>query len=251
MILFRSMIYFVLLAVSILVYGLPIALLGWLLPHELVHRFAHSWGTANLFLLKTVCGLDYRIEGLENLPPPPLIVLSKHQSAWETIALRGLLHPKQAWVLKRELLWIPVFGWALMAARNIAIDRSAGRKAAKQIITLGQERLAEGFCIIIFPEGTRTAPGTHGKYGIGGGLLAEKAGVPVVPIAHNAGVFWPRRQLRKYPGTIQVVIGPPIETDGLSAAKITRAVEDWIEAQQERLPSTLEEARRSRMAAES
>ncbi len=236
------MVYFVLLALTIALFGLPLSLFGWLLPQRWVHGLAQHWGKVNLWLQNTVCGLSYRIEGLENLPPPPLIVMAKHQSAWETIALRGLLHPQQSWVLKRELLWIPVFGWALVAAKNIAIDRRAGRKAVKQIISQGLQRLADGSCVVIFPEGTRTAPGTRGKYGIGGGLLAEKANAPVIPIAHNAGVFWPRRQLRKFPGTIQVKIGAPIDTAGLNAAQITRAVENWIEEQQTRMPQTLQQA---------
>lgn len=241
MILIRSVVYFVLLAGTILIYGLPLALFGWVLPQDTVHRTGQRWGRTNLWLQKVVCGLEYEIEGLERLPPTPFIAMAKHQSAWETIALRDILPAKQSWVLKRELLWIPVFGWALMAAKNIAIDRRAGRKAAKQIIAQGRQRLAAGYCVIVFPEGTRTAPGTRRKYGIGGGLLAEQAQVPVVPIAHNAGVFWPRRQLRKYPGTIQVVIGPAIDPAGQSAAQITRAVEDWIERQQTRLPQSLQD----------
>ena len=160
----------------------------------------------------------------------------KHQSAWETIALRALLPPRQTWVLKRELLWIPIFGWALAMARPIAIDRKSGRAAARKLIAEGTDRLERGHCVILFPEGTRVAPGHRGKYHIGGALLAAASGYPVVPIAHNAGVFWARRSIRKYPGTIQVVIGPPIPTEGLSAAQITRRVEQWIEKTVAELP---------------
>lgn len=241
MILLRSSLYYVVLVFSVLVYGLLIALVGRISSQPFIDRMGLRWGRANLWLQRVICGLHYEIEGAEHLPRGPAIVMSKHQSAWETIALRDILPAKQSWVLKRELLWIPVFGWALMAAKNIAIDRRAGRKAAKQIIAQGRQRLAAGYCVIVFPEGTRTAPGTRRKYGIGGGLLAEQAQVPVVPIAHNAGVFWPRRQLRKYPGTIQVVIGPAIDPAGQSAAQITRAVEDWIERQQTRLPQSLQD----------
>jgi 1-acyl-sn-glycerol-3-phosphate acyltransferase len=143
-------------------------------------------------------------------------------------------------VLKKELLRVPFFGWALMAARSISIDRSAGRKAMKQVIEEGTRRLQNGDWVVIFPEGTRTAPGEKGRYGAGGALLAEKSGYPIVPIAHNAGVFWRRRDLRKYPGTIQVVIGPLIETQGLSGNEINRRVEQWIEDTVASLPQTPE-----------
>ena len=133
-------------------------------------------------------------------------------------------------------MWIPIFGWALAAAEPIAINRKAGRRAAHQIIKQGRRRLELGRTVVVFPEGTRVAPGTRKKYGIGGALLAEKTGYPVVPIAHNAGVFWRRRGLKKFPGIIQVVIGPLIETKGLSAIEINRRAEQWIEATVSTLP---------------
>ncbi|MCP4933912.1 MAG: 1-acyl-sn-glycerol-3-phosphate acyltransferase, partial [bacterium] len=153
-----------------------------------------------------------------------------HQSAWETISLRCILPTTQAWVLKRELMWIPVFGWALAVAQPIAINRKAGRKAVNQIIEIGRQRLRQGRSVVIFPEGTRVAPGERKRYGIGGAMLAKKSGYPIVPIAHNAGVFWPRRSLKKYPGTIQIVIGPEIKTDGRDAKEINKKVEAWIES---------------------
>jgi 1-acyl-sn-glycerol-3-phosphate acyltransferase len=240
----RSVVYFVLMAVSVVLFGLPMALLGWLMPMSWRHAFANAWGRTNLWLMKRVCGLTYKITGMEHIPAGGAVIMSKHQSTWETIALRGLLPKTQAWVLKRELMWIPVFGWAMAVVHPIAIDRSAGRKAIKQIIEQGKARLAEGRNVIVFPEGTRTAPGQRHRYGIGGGLLAEKAQVPVIPIAHNAGVFWARRGLRKYPGTIQVVVGPPMPTAGKRATQIMEEVEAWIEGIQETLPQSLEEARR-------
>ena len=190
---------------------------------------------------KVLCDLGYRLHGAENLPQGPCIVMSKHQSTWETIALRGLLRPQQSWVLKIELTRIPVFGWGLRFARSIAIDRSAGRRAVFMVTEQGIERLAEGRCVIIFPEGTRTAPGERRKYGLGGGVLAERSGFDVVPIAHNAGVFWRRRGVKKYPGTIQVVVGKPIPVNGRKAAEIMRDVEDWIETTQASLPMTRDE----------
>ncbi|OOZ37547.1 lysophospholipid acyltransferase family protein [Solemya velesiana gill symbiont] len=239
MILLRSIIYFIGLVLSIILIGLPIAILGWFMPFSWRSRLSNLWGKLNLFMLRVICGLKYEITGIENIPEKSAIVLSKHQSAWETIALRGLLPPEQAWVLKRELMWIPVFGWALAAVEPIAINRKAGRKAAKEIIEKGVDRLKKGRLVVIFPEGTRVAPGDYKRYGIGGAMLASKSGYPVIPIAHNAGVFWRRQGIKKYPGTIQVVIGEPIETEGLNTSKINEMVEDWIEGKVATLPSTL------------
>jgi len=236
MILLRSLIYFGAMVISVLVFGLLIALLGGLLPGGFSDRMATRWGRVNLWLQRAICGLHYEIAGMENIPAGPCIVMSKHQSTWETIALRGLLRPDQSWVLKQELMRIPVFGWALRFAKSIPIDRAAGRRAVLKVVESGRARLAEGRCVVIFPEGTRTAPGTRRKYGMGGGVLAERSGAPVIPIAHNAGVFWRRRGVKKYPGTIRVVIGPAIESNGRKASEIMRDVESWIEATQERLP---------------
>lgn len=245
MLLIRSLSYFVLMALTVVLFGLPLALLGLLMPMSWRHALGNGWGRANMFLLKWVCGLTYTLKGAEHIPKGGSLIMAKHQSTWETMALRGLLPRNQAWVLKRELMWIPVFGWAMAMVQPIAIDRKAGRKAIKQVIDQGKACLAAGRNVIIFPEGTRTAPGERRRYGVGGGLLAQKTGVPVVPIAHNAGVFWPRRGLIKHPGTIQVVIGKPIETQGKDAAQIMAEVEAWIEGVQETLPTTLEQARAS------
>ena len=232
----RSALYFVSMSLSTLLYGLAISTVGLLLPLAVRDRMAASWGHTNLWLMRNICGLKYHVTGQEHLPTEACIVMSKHQSAWETIAFKALLHPRQSWILKRELMWIPVFGWALAAIPNIPINRKAGRAALKQIIQKGTKLLKQGRIIIIFPEGTRTAPGEKRKYGIGGGMLAEKSGFPVVPIAHNAGVFWKRRGLKKHPGTIEVVVGPPLDSQGMKASEITRAVEQWIEEQMEKLP---------------
>lgn len=210
MILLRSLVYFVAMVVTVVVFGLLIALLGWMLPGEFSDRMATAWGRVNLALQRWICGLDYRIEGAEHLPDGPCIIMAKHQSTWETIALRGILRPQQSWVLKQELMRIPIFGWGLRFARSIPIDRSAGRKAVFKVVEEGKARLDEGRYVIIFPEGTRTAPGERKKYGMGGGVLAERTGANVIPLAHNAGVYWRRRGVKKYPGTIQVRIGPPI-----------------------------------------
>lgn len=239
MILARSLAYYLVLSISVGVLGLWIILISRFLSIEVVDRTATNWGRLNLWLQGKLCGLHYRIEGLDNLPDQACIVMSKHQSAWETIALRALLPPAQSWVLKKELLRLPVFGAGLRVARSIAIDRSAGRRAVLQVVNEGMQRLDEGRWVIIFPEGTRTAPGQRRKYGLGGAVLAERSGAPVLPIAHNAGVFWRRRGVRKLPGTVDVVIGQPIPSRGRKASAIMKDVEDWIEKQQERLPGSV------------
>lgn len=236
MILVRSLFYFILLVVSTALYGTALATIGWLLPYTGRSSIANHWSLINVKLQKIICGLDYKVTGIENIPSGSSIVLSKHQSTWETIALRCILPAQQTWVLKRELMWIPIFGWALAAAQPIAIDRKARRHAANQIIEQGTNYLNLGRTVVVFPEGTRVAPGTKKKYGVGGALLAEKSGFPVVPIAHNAGVFWRRRGLKKYPGTIQLVIGPIIDPTGLTAGEINKRAEQWIEGTLATLP---------------
>jgi 1-acyl-sn-glycerol-3-phosphate acyltransferase len=189
-----------------------------------------------LGLLKLTCGLGYRVDGLERLPAEPAIVLCKHQSAWETIALRAILPLPQTWVLKRELVRLPIFGWALAVYQPIAIDRAAGRRAMKQLLEQGKRSLRAGRWVIVFPEGTRVAPGERKAYGVGGALLAEKSGRPVVPIAHNAGVYWGRQSFLKRPGIIELRIGAPISVKDRRAAEISQDAERWIEATVAELP---------------
>ena len=244
MILLRSLLYFLAMVLSVLVSGLAIVIPGWFLPVSYTDRLARRWGRRNVWLQRVICGLDVNAVGLENLPQSgPCILMSKHQSAWETIALRGLLRADQSWVLKYELTRIPIFGWGLRLAKAIPIDRSAGRRAVLTLVEQGLDRLEQGRCVIIFPEGTRTAPGERRKYGLGGAVLAERSGVPVVPLAHNAGVFWRRRGVKKYPGTVQLVVGPAIQSAGKKAGAIMAEVEDWIETTQESFPSQLNDCK--------
>ncbi|MCU7842240.1 MAG: 1-acyl-sn-glycerol-3-phosphate acyltransferase [Candidatus Thiodiazotropha sp. (ex Monitilora ramsayi)] len=236
MILLRSSLFFLFLILNtILIAGVG-TLIGWVIPRKNIHILDNTWSRLNLWALSAICNLDYRITGLDNLPDESFILFAKHQSAWETIALISLIPGPKAWVLKRELLYVPFFGWVMWHFKPIAIDRKSGRKAVDQIIEQGRERLEDGINIIVFPEGTRVAPGSRKRYGIGGALLAEKTAHPVVPVAHNAGVFWRRRDIRKYPGTIDVAIGPEITTDGLSAAEINAQAEEWIESTVEKMP---------------
>lgn len=241
MILIRSAVYFVLLILSTIGFGLAMSTVGLLMPLSVRDWLSQSWGRTNLWLMRVICGLKYRIRGAENLPRNAAIIMSKHQSSWETISLKGLLRKEQSWILKRELMWVPIFGWALASVPTIAINRKAGRQALKQVIRQGTELLDGGRLVVVFPEGTRTAPGEKRKYGIGGAMLAEKSGYPVVPIAHNAGVFWKRRGLKKHPGTIDVVVGEPIETKGRKAGEINQLVESWVEARVAELPSRITE----------
>ncbi len=206
----------------------PLSLLTAVLPFPRRYRLISRWARWQMFLLKHICGLDYRVDGLEHLPAGAAVILAKHQSAWETIAFQQIF-PPQTWVLKRELMWIPLFGWALALLRPIAIDRGAGRVAIEQVIEQGRERLQSGIWVVVFPEGTRMAPGTRRRYGIGGAALAAESGYPVVPVAHNAGSFWPRRGFLKRPGMIRVVIGPVINPRGKTAEDIRRLAEEWIE----------------------
>jgi 1-acyl-sn-glycerol-3-phosphate acyltransferase len=178
--------------------------------------------------------LGVRVEGLEHIPKGNGLILAKHQSAWETIFLQTIF-PPQTWVLKRELLWLPIFGWGLALTRPIAIDRAAGKKALRQVINQGIDRLQRGLWVVIFPEGTRTAPGQHQRYAIGGAMLAEKSGYPVVPVCHNAGEFWPKQGFNKQPGTITLVIGEPFSPAGMRAGEINQRVEEWIESTYQRI----------------
>jgi len=193
-----------------------------------------GWARITMRWLALTCNLRYRVIGRQNIPDHPCIVLAKHQSAWETIALQEIF-PPQVWVLKRELLWIPVFGWALWALQSIAIDRSAGREALKQLVEQGKDRLARGLWVVIFPEGTRIAPGKRGKYHIGGAWLASHIGATVVPVAHNAGEFWRKNSLLKRPGLITVSIGPAIDATGMKADELNKKIEEWIESEIPRL----------------
>ena len=199
------------------------------------YRIISGWALIMLWLLRVVCGIRMKVRGADNIPKKPCLVLCKHQSAWETIALQKVF-PPQVWVIKRELLWLPFFGWGLAMTSPVAIKRSEGREAIKQLLRQGKERLALGFCVVIFPEGTRIPFGQRGKYKIGGALLGASSGVPVVPVAHNAGKLWGRQSFLKYPGVITMSIGPPIDPAGLKAEEINRRVEEWIETEVTRLP---------------
>jgi 1-acyl-sn-glycerol-3-phosphate acyltransferase len=224
-------------AAALVIVTLPYAVLSVLtFPLARMTRFRviSGWSKIMLSVAKHVCGLDYRVEGREDLPARPCVILSKHQSAWETLAFQTVF-PPQVHVLKKELLWIPFFGWGLAMMSPIAIDRSKGRAALRQLARLGKERILQGFWVVIFPEGTRVEPGTRRKYQPGGAWLAVQTGTPVIPVAHNAGLYWAKNAFLKHPGTITMRIGPMIPTEGRDAGEVIAEVERWIELQQAEL----------------
>lgn len=210
------------------------ALFAGLFGHRYAYVFAANWATVNLWLLRHLCHLDWQVEGTENIPAQNCVLYWKHQSVYEAL-VSARLFPPQTWVVKRELMWIPFFGWGLAMLKPIAINRKAGRTAVKQVLNQGRERLAEGLWIVIFPEGTRVAPGQTRRYGISGAALAKLAGRPVLPIAHNAGDFWPRRSWVKRPGTVQVVIGPLIDTADRGPEEVNRLAQAWVETTMARI----------------
>ncbi|MFA7292262.1 MAG: lysophospholipid acyltransferase family protein [Rhodocyclaceae bacterium] len=207
------------------------------LPLLLRFRIVWYYRRGFMWQVETILGITHEVRGRENLPTEPAVILSKHQSAWETVALQDLV-PEDTYcvfVLKKELLRLPFFGWGLAALQSISIDRAAGREALNQVVVQGADRLKRGFWIILFPEGTRVAPGETRRYKQGGAYLASKTGAKVVPVAHNAGECWPRNAFIKHPGRIVISIGPAIDTTGLSQDEINTRTEAWIEAEMRRI----------------
>jgi 1-acyl-sn-glycerol-3-phosphate acyltransferase len=196
---------------------------------------AVGWCRTTLTVARYLTGIRHRIEGLENLPDGPAVLLSKHQSAWETLAFPALMPRPLCYVFKRELLYVPFFGWALGMLKMVNINRKEGKNAFVSVIRQGKLRMSEGAWVIMFPEGTRIPVGKQGKYKTGGARFAIETGAPVVPIAHNAGHVWPRNSFIKYPGIVTVSIGKPIETTGLTPDEVNTRVETWIETEMRRI----------------
>jgi 1-acyl-sn-glycerol-3-phosphate acyltransferase len=211
-------------------YAIFFVLASLFLPWRSRFALATLWANVLMGALRVTCGLRYQVEGRENLPThEACIALVKHSSSWETVAQAAFL-PPQVWVLKRELMWIPFIGWGLRALRAIAINRGGGGAAVRQMIEQGRKHLQDGHWIVVFPEGTRMPPGQTRRYGVGGAAIAAETGAPIIPVAHNAAYFWPRRGLLKKPGTIRVVIGPPIVTRGRDPREINEEAQRFIEA---------------------
>jgi 1-acyl-sn-glycerol-3-phosphate acyltransferase len=230
----RSAIYLLFLIVTVIPYALACML--WApLPLHWRFRLTAGWPRLAIWGAKVIVGIRWRIKGKENLPDGPAILLSKHQSAWETLFLPAHMPRDVCFVYKKELHRVPFFGWGLALLRMIPIDRSKGRDAFEQIVRLGRERLSQGRWPVLFPEGTRIAPGKVGRYKLGGAMLAVRTGAGVIPIAHNAGECWPRNAFIKKPGLITLSIGPMIASEGLDADTLNGKVRDWIENEMRQL----------------
>jgi len=204
------------------------------MPYSFRFGIAKTWGESMLIAGRWLCGLWWEVEGQENIPDVPSVIMIKHTTVFEAYA-QLTIFPPQAWVLKRELLWLPAFGWGLAAMKPIAIDRGAGVRAVQQVVEQGKDCLANGIWVTIFPEGTRMPLGQTRRYGISGALLAQEAQVPVVPVAHNAGDFWPRRGLKKEPGRIRFCIGPPINPGNKTPRDLNLEVQAWVESKMQEI----------------
>jgi len=230
----RSALYMLFLIVTVIPYAF--ACLLWApLPLDWRYRLTVGWPRLAIWGARFIVGIRWQVHGIENLPETPVVVLSKHQSAWETLYFPAYLPRQVCFVYKRELHRVPFFGWGLALLRMIPINRSNGRDAVAQVVRVGGQRLREGRWPLLFPEGTRTAPGAKGRYRMGGALLAAATGVPVLPVAHNAGSLWRRKAFIKRAGTVTVSFGPLIRTEGLSAQAINARVQDWIEGEMRRI----------------
>jgi 1-acyl-sn-glycerol-3-phosphate acyltransferase len=228
-VLLRSLLFNAVLFLSVAIWSV-VVVVGRLWGYAVAYDLTVSWARWILAVCGKICGLHYTVEGLENLPRDNSVVLLKHSSAYETIA-QWVIFPRQTWVLKREVLWTPFLGWAVAGVKPIAINRQAGRQAVDQVIRQGRERLAEGLWVMIFPEGTRMPTGETRKYGVSGALLAIEAGKLLVPVAHNAGDYWPRRGWLKRPGTVIFRIGKPVDPAGREPRELNAEIQRWIEAE--------------------
>ena len=229
-----SIAYTVLFFLSMTVLATVVWMTAPLFGRSTGYRVARAWAQLIMGALNRLCGLSFTVEGSEHIPDQNGVAYLKHSSTLETIA-ELLIFPEQTWVLKRELMWTPFFGWALAVLNPIAIDRSAGGSAVEQVVNQGLKRLEDGLWVMIFPEGTRMPAGETRRYGVSGALLASRSGCPLVPVAHNAGDFWPRRGWLKKPGNVFFVIGPPIETAGRDPRDINDEAQTWIESTVARL----------------
>ncbi|HYS12341.1 MAG TPA: lysophospholipid acyltransferase family protein [Burkholderiaceae bacterium] len=230
----RSALYMITLVATVAPYAIGTILWSWL-PQRSRYLMATGWTRLAIWAARVICGIEYRVEGWENLPDGPAILLPKHQSAWETLWLPSVMPRRLSFVYKRELHWVPFFGWGLATLGMINIDRSKGQDAFEQVAQQGSEHLRDDWWIVIFPEGTRTPPGSTRRYKTGGARLAVRTNTPAVPIALNSGECWPRKAFIKKPGMITISIGKPIAPDGKSAEEMAALVESWIETEMRRL----------------
>jgi len=226
----RSFIFLIVMAVATVIWA-PISMLFAFLPYNQRYYITARWNVFIIWAAKVICGIRYQTRGFENFPDTPAILLAKHQSAWETIFLLMATPRPLVFVFKKEITYIPFFGWAISMLRMIPIDRSKGKDAFSQVVVQGKKRLADGQWIIMFPEGTRIPVGQKGNYKGGGARQAVETQAPVVPIALNSGECWPKNSFIKKPGTVTVSVGKPISSEGKNAVELMQEVEAWIEAE--------------------
>lgn len=231
----RTLVFYLLLALMTLVWSSIGLLLGLFLPFNLRYRLINqAWAWQAIWLARWIVGIRYELVGRENIPAQPCVILAKHQCTWETFYFSALFAPLSQ-VIKRELLRVPFWGWSMALLKPIAIDRGNPKAALKQLASQGAERLKDGLWVLIFPEGTRVPYGQMGKFSRGGAALAVNAGLPVLPIAHDAGKCWPRDGWLKHPGTIRVVVGPPMHAEGSgprAIAELNERAHAWVRQQQ-------------------
>ena len=241
----RTFFFYLLLSSSSFFWCIFCVFIAPFLPFRARYRLViQTWCRCATWLAKVVAGIHYEVRGLENIPQQPCVILAKHQSTWETFFLSALFEPLSQ-VVKRERLYVPFFGWAMAMLKPIAIDRSNPKGALKQLAKQGDERIKQGAWVLIFPEGTRIPPGQIGKFSRGGAALAVNAGLPVLPIAHNAGEFWPKQGWAKYPGTIQVVIGPVMHAEGegpRAIAELNERAYAWVAQTQQQISGVAPQA---------
>lgn len=241
----RTFFFYLLLSSSSFFWCIFCVFIAPFLPFRARYRLViQAWCRCATWLAKVVAGIHYEVRGLENIPQQPCVILAKHQSTWETFFISALFEPLSQ-VVKRELLYVPFFGWAMAMLKPIAIDRSNPKAALKQLAKQGDERIKQGAWVLIFPEGTRIPPGQIGKFSRGGAALAVNAGLPVLPIAHNAGEFWPKQGWAKYPGTIQVVIGPVMHAEGegpRAIAELNERAYAWVAQTQQQISGVAPQA---------
>ncbi|MDR0747670.1 MAG: 1-acyl-sn-glycerol-3-phosphate acyltransferase [Helicobacteraceae bacterium] len=235
---FRSIIFAPLYVITVIITTGIGGALGCFLSQKQRFFFPRITFHVTSFWLRIICGITYRVEGLENIPDYPCVIASNHQSAWETYALQVFISPLCT-VLKRELLFIPFFGWSLAYMKPIAIDRSNAIAASKKVLKVGKSRLADGISVLVFPEGTRTKAGVDAEFKRTAAALAHNAKVPILPIAHNSGKFWPARTIWKQKGVIVMKIGKPIDTSGKTAEAIHNIYSEWIKREKSALESAV------------
>jgi 1-acyl-sn-glycerol-3-phosphate acyltransferase len=226
----RSLIFTLVMIVATVIWA-PICFLFAPLPYNQRYWATARWNVFIIWAAKVICGIRYETRGYENFPDGPVIVLSKHQSAWETIFLLMSTPRPLVFVFKKSITYIPFFGWAISLMKMIPIDRSKGKDAFAQVVTIGRKRLADGQWVIMFPEGTRIPVGKKGNYKGGGTRLAIETNTPVIPIALNSGECWPKNSFIKRPGVITVSVGKPIAPENMNATELMAKVEEWIEAE--------------------